>query len=927
LLFLRSLQIKQYYNYWGKAKKCENLEYTYHLLVYHCLDVAAVGSVLLSHDSKLCKNLSAQTGLSPQLIRYLIGFTMMMHDAGKFSKTFQSLSPELYKQHFPGLKIRNYKKRHDTLGFLIWQGDEKDDPKSISNMIAGKNKSLAKILGYLIKCGFGHHGLPPLESTNGGNFPLFASEFFDEQDCSATLEYVFECMILLGDIPELPSNVKSFKRVLNSVSWQIAGLNIITDWIGSNNTYFPYCSKKMSLQDYWQMRALPQAKKALADIGWRSSSIGVFPGVNSLFPFITEPTPLQEFSINMELNKGPKLIILEDVTGAGKTEAAIILASRIMSAGEAEGLYIGLPTMATANDMYNRMQKAYRKLYSDSQTPSLILSHGARHLSRSFSESVIVKGQAPDFSYGDEATGSAMCNEWYADNRKKALLADVGVGTIDQALMGVLPARHQSLRLLGLSRKILIIDEVHAYDPYMNHLLEVLIEAHGRGGGTLILLSATIPLKKRTRLIMAFRKGLHCNEENLEIELEPGFPSLTQASASHITQTTLKSRKEVCRHVDVSFIHDYHSSIDLIIKKAEAGECVCWIRNTVRDARETYQDLLKRGVPQEKIALFHSRFAMVDRIRIEEKAMAHFGKKSGPAERQGRILIATQVVEQSLDLDFDTMITDLAPIDLLIQRAGRLHRHVRKRNGEVKKAPGAADERGTTCLHVFAPKFEEEADSQWLSGEFAGTAAVYQDIGILWRTQRLFFDIGVKRTGWSMPEDARELIETVYGEGCRFDVPEGLINKVCNAEGKVKSEESMGHLNALMLEKGYSRNAVKADQWDEDERVPTRLTEENLEVVLAVEFNNTLQPYAKVKPHGWDWSTLSVSARDWERAAYVLPEEYVCEVESLKNKYIRLKYCEIVIVTDQSDSTTLSDQQISDYYHPHLGWGEFNREE
>ncbi|WP_238947405.1 hypothetical protein [Vandammella animalimorsus] len=167
------------------------------------------------------------------------------------------------------------------------------------------------------------------------------------------------------------------------------------------------------------------------------------------------------------------MFVLEDVTGAGKTEAALMLTQRLMQAGRADGLYFALPSMATANQMYQRVGQVYRRLYTDEAAPSLVLAHGARQLLADFRDSVLQpREQAEDGRYApDERSASLQCNAWLADHRKKALLAEVGVGTLDQALLAVLPARHQSLRLLGLCGKVLLIDEVHAYAPYMMALL------------------------------------------------------------------------------------------------------------------------------------------------------------------------------------------------------------------------------------------------------------------------------------------------------------------------------------------------------------------------------------------------------------------------------------------------------------------------
>ena len=172
-------------------------------------------------------------------------------------------------------------------------------------------------------------------------------------------------------------------------SWNIAGLAVISDWIGSDIEYCPYINNPMSLLDYWRKFALPQAKKTLSIVGWKFHNVREISGntiVRSLFPFIREPNSLQSLIIDLPILEGPELFIIEDMTGAGKTEASIILSSRIMNSGNADGIYIGLPTMATANAMYERMKNSYTKLYEAGERPSLILSHGARHLAKEFTD-------------------------------------------------------------------------------------------------------------------------------------------------------------------------------------------------------------------------------------------------------------------------------------------------------------------------------------------------------------------------------------------------------------------------------------------------------------------------------------------------------------------------------------------------------------
>jgi CRISPR-associated endonuclease/helicase Cas3 len=908
---------KTYYRYWGKWNKKDG---SYHLLPYHCLDVAAVGFHILHPTTRRNQDLSRSTGISPELVQYLFVLILLLHDLGKFSTAFQGLIEPLFLKLFRAKKKKEYSERHDTVGFILWR-------EVIKNEVKNRNQQLAEMLELIIKAGCGHHGIPPNLSAKGGNAILCCGSFFDQSDLAAASAFVQECFSLLPTAPSMPDLEKEQKQIFKYASWQFAGLSILADWVGSNIDFFPYNFERIPLAEYWNKIALPRAAKAVSTIGWHDRGIRPFNRIIDLFPFVKQPTPLQKHVAETELQPGPKLWVIEDVTGAGKTEAALILAQRMMGAGNADGIYLGLPTMATANAMYARLQKAYDKLYSEGERPSLVLSHGTRHLSKKFTDSIGVPKHHDDTSYGKEETASAYCNGWIADNRKKALLADVGVGTIDQALLSVLPARHQSLRMIGLHRKILIVDEVHAYDSYVEHLLGVLLEAHARNGGSAILLSATIPRNIRERLIGKFQSGLDGKpEEQTTAEEQTGFPMVTQVTANITITHEMKTRKEMARNLAVEFLHERGLVFEKILRESQEGQCVCWIRNTVEDARKAFHELIRRGVSSGKIDLFHSRFAMIDRTRIENAVVRYFGngEDSEPADRIGRILIATQVVEQSLDLDFDQMITDIAPMDLLIQRAGRLHRHCRNKNGIPNKVPGVIDERAEPVLYIYGPEFSETPDKTWMSGDFKGSSAVYAHTGRLWLTQKILREKG----GWSMPGDARALIESVYGDASEANIPDGLQQATIRAEGHVQAQTGMGHLNALILEKGYCRDAVRADQWDEDEKVQTRLTEESHEIALAVFRENVLTPYADFKEHdadfekhAWDWSTLSVSRSAWNRVGYTTPLRYMAAIEDLKKKLPRLKYTEIVIATEHSTEAFSLNNAICNYYSPRYGWG------
>ncbi|MDM3373916.1 type I-E CRISPR-associated protein Cas7/Cse4/CasC [Citrobacter sp. Cb010] len=458
----------------------------------------------------------------------------------------------------------------------------------------------------------------------------------------------------------------------------------------------------MPIEKYWPL-ALDKAKAALATIP-PPSAVAPFSGIQTLFPFIQQPTPLQQKVLELDIDKdAPQLFILEDVTGAGKTEAALILTHRLMAAGTAQGLYFGLPTMATANAMFDRLSESWLSLYRSGSCPSLVLAHSARGLMDKFNQSIWSTESSGSEELDDKQPLSQGCAAWFADSNKKALLAEVGVGTLDQAMMAVMPFKHNNLRLLGLSDKILLADEIHAYDAYMSRILESLIEHQARSGNSTILLSATLSQQQRDRLVAAFARGAGSRAEAPLLSYDD-YPWLTQVIGQEVVSQHVATRKEVERSVNVGWLYSEESCIARIERAVSKGKCITWIRNSVDDAIRIYRQLLARGrVQAEHLSLFHSRFAFYDRQRIETQTLSLFGKGES-TQRAGKVLIATQVIEQSLDIDMDEMISDLAPVDLLIQRAGRLQRHIRYRNGRVKGS--GQDERDAPELVILAPEWD-----------------------------------------------------------------------------------------------------------------------------------------------------------------------------------------------------------------------------
>ena len=310
-----------------------------------------------------------------------------------------------------------------------------------------------------------------------------------------------------------------------------------------------------------------------------------------------------------------------------------------------------------------------------------------------------------------------------------------------------------------------------------------------------------------------------------------------------ITETPLDTREDLKRSVAVTRIQDCDEALERVAEAAGKGAAVAYIRNSVDDAIEAFEALRAKGL--EPI-LFHARFAMTDRLAIEGKALEIFGKKGTPDQRKGRVLVATQVVEQSLDLDFDLMVTDLAPVDLLVQRAGRLWRHQR----------GPRPISGPDFL-VVSPEPVADAGKDWYEKIFPRGAYVYRAHALLWLSAKILFEKGAIVS----PQGVKALVETVYGADARDRIPEGLRKNFDDNEGAAFGDSSHAENNLLDFFSGYCPGDNKF--WSSDIRKPTRLGEEQTVFRLAFWRDGRLRPYANESDpmRAWALSEVSVSVR------------------------------------------------------------------
>ena len=855
------------HSFWGKAQPMGDGP-GYHPLPLHSLDVAAVGSVLLTSKRGPARTLPHLLGISPGETVRVVSCLLALHDVGKFAKRFQAKAPQWFPSAFTD--------RPDALATQFDHGDGglrlfEAEPATFH---APPDIRALRLLACAV---FGHHGSPP--STHGGGT---LKGDFGKAGVDAARLFVGEICDLFGLAGGWPHLDLELAR---RASFALAGLAVMADWIGSKQEWFPYSKPTRDLKAYWEA-ALERAASAVALAGVIPSPTSAEISYLDLIGEAVTPTPLQEWARDVDLPGGPTLFLLEDETGSGKTEAAAMLAHRLMRSGSGDGLYLALPTMATANAMFDRLAACYRALFAADATPSIALAHGARDLHAGFRNAKLRWGRdEPAYSNDDECNGgditaSAACAAWVADDRRRAFLADVGAGTVDQAIQAILPARHQSLRLLGLMRRVLILDEVHAYDPYMQREIERLLEFQAALGGSAIILSATLPHGIRNRLAAAFAKGR--GEDAHTADDNTAYPLATICAPGAHSSTPINGMTGRGRTLPVRFLRRPDDAMEEVARAASADKAVLYIRNTVDDALDAYAALSEKGVDA---ILFHARFAFADRLNIERSVMATFGKTSSSNDRAGKVLVATQVVEQSLDLDFDVMVTDMAPIDLLIQRAGRLWRHDRPgREGEPE-------------LLVVSPDVSTEPDEQWFSATFPRAAYVYPDHARLWLTARAIKDAGAITS----PGGLRQLVEAVYGPDADMGVPDALQGSFWDAEGKSGADRSVANTNVLDVHTGYLRDG---GAWDADIRTPTRLEDRpSTTVRLALLRDGHVVPYAGdaegASWRAWRRSELSVAThrlgKEWHH-----PQHHAA-VQTAKADWGRFEQDTVMVLLDEAD--------------------------
>lgn len=665
---------------WAKTNSKDMLALT---TFDHCVNVGAVATLVRNH---LPPNLGHLLPTSLPLLAAL-------HDIGKISVGFQWKSPEW--RFFRDSDSEAAEGKHARIS-----------QAHFGEIIADRCTARWSIaLG-------GHHG--KYESSkpriSGVDEPHREWGFKLRQEITGRLVGLFG--IMPAEKEKIPDHLIHL----------VTGYITFSDWIGSNEDFFPLATPARLKHETNLAKATGQAKSALEQLRWSRPTPSKNQNFHDLFPF--PPNPLQKALLNIA--DSPGLYIVEATMGMGKTEAALALAAKRWRCGDEQGLYFALPTQLTSNRIHERIRPFLKEAIQSDHANALV--HGSAWLSEERISPVNVSGPKNE----------AM--SWFASSRR-ALLAPFGVGTIDQALLSILPVKHSALRLFALAGKTIVLDEVHSFDPYTFALICRFVEILTSCGSTVIILSATLTSEARRRLIEA--------AGGKEASTHSAYPLISAVKFGAGDKATCYAELEnhatdgkpiILEHLSVSS-DDFHSQA---ISAAEAGACVLIIRNTVQSAQDTYKALTSEIRDGLKIGLLHSRFPFFARQEKETHWVESLSKDKDKRPK-GCILVSTQVVEQSIDIDADLLITDLAPADLLLQRIGRLHRHRETiRPPEFEKAR-------TLILH---PELHEQNDPKLLKKELGKSVFIYPPDSLL----RAHYD-WKSRDEISLPSQIRELLE------------------------------------------------------------------------------------------------------------------------------------------------------------------------
>ena len=754
-------------------------------LYAHLADTAAIAEILWDQWVPLGAKKSIINGIinkpidygvkeSAELLRHMIKLLAILHDLGKAIPAFQAA----YNAHFRDSNGAFLAEYVESVGLRLPIKLLK--PNGIQHSLAsfgilsrhGWDVSFSAIVG-------SHHGNP--HSTS--DIEKVETSFSDNTGFKdKSWVAVQDELVKWGESFVSQDAISTIKQIKLSRAAQIllTAILIMADWIASDEQLFPLI----------RIGEQTVSSEKRASEAWENLDLEPYQGFDAVQQLVSvadiyklhfsinEPYPVQLALLNaVEKTTEPGIVIVEAPMGEGKTEAALAAAELLAEKTGRSGIFFALPTQATSDGIFPRILQWVRTLKG---YRSVRLVHGKSQFNKDF------QGLGFSSTKVNEGDDDIFVSEW-ASGRKRSLLNDFVVGTIDQVLMAGLKQKHIMLRHLGLANKVVIIDECHAYDTYMNQYLCKTLNWLGTYQVPVIVLSATLPIDRRKALVDAY-----LNNEPRTIVIDPlfdvetetetlpiwaqdvGYPLITYTQAGEVMS---KAPSASARKLTVAI--EYLDDKDIVLQLQESlkyGGCAGVIVNTVTRAQNLAHELTD-AFGEAEVVLIHSRFTAPERINIESKVRGHLGPQS--KERPERmVVVGTQVLEQSLDIDFDILVTDICPMDLLIQRIGRLHRHER-------------EERPTLLEQARCYVTGIEG-----AGEFnKGSKLIYGEY-LLINTQILLPEQII------LPDDISKLVQSAY-DGKGLKVPEELQDEYNRAKNEYEKKiaEAVGKAKAFQIGK------------------------------------------------------------------------------------------------------------------------------
>ena len=806
---------------WGKLSRDKSGGVNgMHPLLDHMTDVAACFLALAECVSvRRSMECTARRTLDTADLQRL-AVLVFLHDIGKANSGFQSRlwkSPDRPPGYWPTSPFGHGPEGLELIAGRVPNAEHYAAGLPIAEIVVWGDESVSELL----QASISHHGRP-LGENHAQQTALIWKPVLNKSgvvlyDPAATMASMGERLrqsypLAFARCDRPLPNQPAFAHLF-------AGLVQLADWLGSDTRegFFPYSKPGEN-----RVETAPEcARYAVHTIGldvnrWRKELCSQPPGFSNAFG-VAEARPMQLAAADLSLGN---IVVLEAETGSGKTEAALWRFVQLFQQGKVDSLYFALPTRTAASQLYKRVLEFVTRLWPHN-SPIVV-----RALPGYEAADNQIKISLPDFKvlWPDQPSDEVAHQRWVAESPKRFLAATIAVGTIDQTLLGALKVRHAHMRHALLARSMLVVDEVHASDAYMTVLLEKLLTAHLQAGGQAMLLSATLGSTARTRYLnIGHQKKL--SQPSLADACAAPYPAIGSRNASDfLLQQVAGGQQYKTVHWEIEDAMDDPVRVATRAALAAAqGARVLVVRNTVPAAVATLQALEKMTLATGEDCLFkvngvstvhHSRYSRQDRPLLDKEVENQLGKRR--QDVKGRVIIGTQTLEQSLDIDADLLITDLCPMDVLLQRIGRLHRHVRP---DEERPNGFRQPRAwvlTPAGNDLTPMLKRARNGL---GRFHNGGGVYPDLRMIEATKRLIEALPSRQ----IPADNRFLVEHATHQDALQVIEKELgadWQKLGQAiEGDTSARKGLAYLHTLPYDDAFGDVTFP----DSDQKIATRL--------------------------------------------------------------------------------------------------------